>query len=608
VYAADLKSKERGMSSAIKRLAVGALVMVGALQAVAYEYNVRMPSTAARPRWRGARVGEWTMDYEAARSQAVAEGRGLLLFTTGSWWCPHCEAFEEKVLMANAARWRNYIQEKGYYLVMLDFPYRGHVDDGQLWKSAYPEYGDGWGLQCWLYDEDYLAENGLSREDGLNAIMDFYRLQKSLALESASPVSIKTWDGTEDFTYGKVGYPTIIVYMPDGSEAGRFSPGSTNRDADDAYNYVVEKIDSIVGEALNEECGLCSDPDDWGLTGDNPEMYRGWISDASEGIVGIFEADVGRKNSSSNIKISVTVTIAGEKRTFSGYGKDCCIETVTLQCRGKDDAVVELMFDDTAVSGTYNEGGRTFTIKGARDVFEANDITAKERRGSLTPGMWTFAMCVTNATSDLGGGYGVFSAKVEKSGTVLVRGILPNGQSVLDFSKVIIGDKGVYCVPVSVAKNCDFGCCLWFKNGWLFNITDIRKLKTVGKNGFQAGWRAIYSSVPYSGKVSGDYELVMPEAYETVQGKPLSLDMNGDSITIENKDWTGIGNSQFKARMNGITGIISGSMKSFYQFSKKGKSCRVSGVVIDGTAYCSALIRGECSYAFRVSACDACED
>lgn len=598
------------MNSTMRQIMAVVLMIFGAMQSAAFEYNVRRPSTVARPRWQGARVGEWTMDYKAARSQAVAEGRGLILFTTGSWWCPHCEAFEEKVLLANAARWRDYIQEKGYYLVMLDFPYRGHVDDSQLWKSKYPEYGDGWGLQCWLYDDDYLDENKLSREDGLNAIMDFYRLQKSLAIESATTVSIKTWDGAEDFTYGKVGYPTLIVYLPDGSEAGRFSPGSTNLDADKAYNYVVEKIDSIVGDALNESCGLCTEPEEWGLAGDTPETYRGWISGVTNGIIGIFEADVGRKNYRGDIKINVTTKIAAETSSFVGYGKDSCIEMVTLSSKKKSNALVELMFDDIAVSGTYSENGCSYTIKGTRDVFKASDKVAKERRSALVPGVWTFAMCATNTTSDFGRGYGVFSVKVERSGTVWIRGILPNGQSVLTISNVVVGDAGVYCVPISVNKDCDFGCCLWFKNGLLFNITDIRMLTTYGKNSFQSWWRAIYSSVPYTAGVSGDYELVIPEIPEAVLKKQLKeqlvADINGEAITIAKKKWTGTGLSQFKARMNELTGIISGSMKSFIECSEE--PCKVSGVIIDGTVYCSALMKGEGSYMFRVSACNACED
>ena len=594
----------------MKQVLVAAMVCA-AMAASAYEYNVRMPSTAACPRWKGAKVGEWTMDYDAARAQAAAEGKGLLLLTTGSWWCPHCEAFEEKVLLDHAVQWRNYIQEKGYYLVMLDYPYRLHVEDSQVWKSAHPEYGDGWGFKCWLYDNDYLAENGMTQVDGLNAIMDLYRLQKSLALDSASPISIKTWDGSEDFTYGKVGYPTLILYLPDGTEAGRFSPGSTYRESDDAYNYVVDKIDSIERAARDEECGLCSDPEAWGLSGTKPEVYRGWLSGGADGIVGTFEAKVGRKDKNRDIKISVTATIAGKKRTLSGLGHDCCIDTVTLEDK-RGEAVMELMFDENGVRGFYVGVDGLFLVTGARDIFKSWDAEAQARRKLLTPGIWTFAMCVTNAPSDMARGYGAFSVNVAKSGAATVRGFLPDGRAVSTSGKVIIGDSDVYCLPICIdgAKG-GLGCCLWFKNGWLFNVTDIRAWNTVGKKGFVAGWRAICSSVPGVGDLNNDFELILPEVPETIGGYPLVVDPSGDAITVAQNRWTGTEVSKFNVKMDAKTGMLSGSMKFFVEGrngSMRAKSVKVTGVVVAGTAYCSAVHSGDGSYAVKVSACDACED
>ena len=594
----------------MKQALVAAMVCV-AMAASAYEYNVRMPSTAAYPRWKGAKAGEWTMDYEAARTQAAAEGKGLLLLTTGSWWCPHCEAFEEKVLLDHAAQWRNYIQEKGYYLVMLDYPYRGHVDDAQLWKSAHPEYGDGWGFKCWLYDSDYLAENGLTQEEGLNAIMDLYRLQKSLALDSASPVSIKTWDGSEDFTYGKVGYPTLILFLPDGREAGRFSPGSTYRESDDAYNYVVDKIDSIEKDALDEECGLCSDPEAWGLSGAKAETYRGWLSGGADGIVGTFEAKVGRKNAKRNIKISVTATIAGKKRNFNGIGHDCCIDSVTLEDKSGD-ARMELLFDESGVRGYCVDGNDLFLVTGARDVFKARDAAAKARKSLVAPGVWTFAMCVTNAPSDMARGYGAFSVNVAKTGNATVRGVLPDGRAVAASGKVIIGDSDVYCLPISIdEKKGGLGCCLWFKNGWLFNVTDIRAWNTTGKNGFVAGWRAICSSVSGLGDLGNDFELVLPEMPEAIGGYPLAVDPSGDEIMVVKNRLTGTELSKFNAKVDVKTGIISGTMKFFVERrngSVLTKSFKVTGAIVASTAYCSAVNGRDGSIAMKVSACDACED
>lgn len=594
------------------RMALVAAAVFGALAASAFEYNVRMPSTAACPRWRGARVGEWTMDYEAARAQAIAEGRGLILFTTGSWWCPHCEAFEEKVLLDHAAQWRNFVQERGYYLVMLDFPYRLHVDDAQLWKSKYPEYGDGWGFQCWLYDDDYLEENGLTKEEGLNAIMDLYRLQKSLALDSATQISIKTWDGTEDFTYGKVGYPTLLVFLPDGTEAGRFSPGATYRESDDAYNYVVEKIDSIVSEALDEECGLCSDPEEWGLPGNSLETYRGWLTAGAAGIAGTFEAKVGRKNAQRDIKITATLTMGGKKRKFSGVGHDCCIDSVILESDAGDGSYFDLMFDENGVRGSYFEGDAVYPVTGARDVFKARDAVAKERRKLLVPGTWTLAMNVTNAPAPSARGFGGFAVKVAKSGAATLSGTLPDGTAASYTGKAIIGDSDTYCIPVSVdGKKGGFGCCLWFKDGWLFNVSEIRFWTTTGKNGFAAGWRPIYSSVPGTGDIASEYELVIPEPPETLGGRPVVVDPDGDPVEVTRKLWSGTEVSMFRATMKAQTGALSGSMK-FYVESTRGrlqaKSCKVSGVVVDGTAYCSVRSGKDGSFAVKVSSCDACED
>ena len=594
------------------RMALAAAAVFGSLAVSAFEYNVRMPSTAACPCWRGARVGEWTMDYEAARAQAIAEGRGLILFTTGSWWCPHCEAFEEKVLLDHAAQWRNFIQERGYYLVMLDFPYRMHVEDSQLWKSKYPECGDGWGFQCWLYDDDYLEENGLTKEEGLNAIMDLYRLQKSLALDSATQISIKTWDGSEDFTYGKVGYPTLIIYLPNGSEAGRFSPGSTNRESDDAYNYVVEKIDSIVSEALDEECGLCSDPEEWGLPGNSLETYRGWLTAGAAGIAGTFEAKVGRKNAQRDIKITATLTMGGKNRKFSGVGHDCCIDSVILESDAGDGSYFDLMFDENGVRGSYFEGDAVYPVTGARDVFKARDAVAKERRKLLVPGTWTLAMNVTNAPAPSARGFGGFAVKVAKSGAATLSGTLPDGTAASYTGKAIIGDSDTYCIPVSVdGKKGGFGCCLWFKDGWLFNVSEIRFWTTTGKNGFAAGWRPIYSSVPGTGDIASEYELVIPEPPETLGGRPVVVDPDGDPVEVTRKLWSGTEVSMFRATMKAQTGALSGSMK-FYVESTRGrlqaKSCKVSGVVVDGTAYCSVRSGKDGSFAVKVSSCDACED
>ena len=103
----------------------------------------------------------------------------------------------------------------------------------------------------------------------------------------------------------------------------------------------------------------------------------------------------------------------------------------------------------------------------------------------------------------------------------------------------------------------------------------------------------------------------MPEVPETIGGYPLVEDPNGDEITVLKNRLTGTEVSKFNATMNAKTGIISGTMKFFVE-GRRGsvlkKSFKVTGAVVAGTVYCSAVHSGDCSIAVKVSACDACED
>ena len=249
------------------------------------------------------------------------------------------------------------------------------------------------------------------------------------------------------------------------------------------------------------------------------------------------------------------------------------------------------MFDENGVRGSYYEGNAVFQVTGARDVFKSRDAVAKERRKLLAPGTWTLAMNVTNAPSPSARGYGGFSVKVAKSGSATLSGTLPDGTAASYSGKAIIGDSDTYCIPVSVdSKKGGFGCCLWFKDGWLFNVSDIRFWTTTGKNVFAAGWRPIYSSVPGIGEIAST---------------------DGDPVVVARKVWSGTEVSMFRATMNAQKGALSGSMKFFVESTRgrvQSKSCKVSGVVVDGTAYCSVLSGKDGSFAVKVSSCDACED
>lgn len=598
--------------SRIGRIAGFAAVVSLFGTAFGYDYKVRRPSDELRPHWSGAVAGKWTLDFEAAAAAAKSTGKVHLMMVTGSWWCPYCQRFEENVLRSDA--WKNYVAEKGYYLSVLDYPYRFHVDDDQLWKSKYPEKGDGWGFQCWLYDDDYLAENGISAEDGLKTIRKFYETQDVLALDTAES-NIIAWDNGGTFNLHKVAYPTLIVFLPDGTEAGRFNAQSIySLPAEEAQVHVMERIDSIVKSALDEQCGLCSDPDDdeCGLSGANSQKYRGWLS-GDDGIAGLIEVSTGKANKKGVIKVVANVTIRGKRIKLNASVKNGC---GSVEVKGKD-AKATLKLGLMGLSGVYSDGSAEYAVIGARDAFSAkkNEPELQSRANGAKTGVWSLAMRSEESDYPMAGGYGALVVELKRQGKARISGLLGDKTKVSYSGQLIAGDDGVYCLPVVVAaypgKKGGFGCCMWFKNGWLFNVTDITKWTCTGKDPFSVTWSPVYSAQPGTGDISDDMELLFANPPTEINKVPLEKDPNADSITSEGSKWVGTDESGFSARISHKTCQFSGYM--YFHAAKNGKRISkirapVFGVVSGGIGYGTVYVKSVGTWAVKISACAACED
>ena len=594
-----------------RRLALALALAVGASAFAAY--NVRRPSDAIRPRWQGAKVGEWTMDYATAAAKAKAEGRINIVFVTGSWWCPHCEAFEEKVLLSEA--WRKLLAERDFYLTMLDFPYRGHVKDEELHKSRYPEKGDGWGFQCWLYDDEYLAENGLTAEDGFREIQKRYEVQKELAPETASLVTIRTWDDSADFTYGKVGYPSLVIFLPDGREAGRFVPFVTYMEAEEAQQYVVSQIKTIIADALDAQCGLCSDPDadECGLSGKTSRRYLGWLTGPEGGVASVIEVKSGKANRKGELKLKATVTLGGGKIQLAGVTTNGC-EVVVL---AKGNVSATLKLGVRGLSGTIDDGATQYAVTGAHDAFSArrDDEEGRRRAAALETGTWNLVMRPEASDHAFAGGFGTLTVSVKSRGRATVSGRLGDGTRVGVSGRLIAGEDGVFCLPVVATpysrKTGGFGCNLWFKNGWLINVTDISEWKRTKGDGFSVKWTPFYTALPGIGEIAEDMELLFNEPLDELQGFPLAVDPEADSITAVGTRWKGTAASGFSVRLTRRTGAFAGTMNLYADRgtgSVKRARATVCGVVVGGTGYGTVLVSNIGSWAVKVSACAACED
>jgi len=143
-----------------------------------------LPVTAG-VRAKGAEMGEWTQDVEAAKALAQKEGKYLFMNFTGSDWCGWCQLMDKHVF--SQPGWQAWAKEN-LALAFVDRPKD---------KSLVPE--------------EYRARN------------------KALAKE-----------------YKVDGFPTFVVFGPDGHEAGRLGASRGGND----YNFITNVIAVIVEDKL----------------------------------------------------------------------------------------------------------------------------------------------------------------------------------------------------------------------------------------------------------------------------------------------------------------------------------------------------------------------
>jgi len=74
---------------------------------------------AERPVTEGAKVGEWTMDFEAAKKLAKEKNLPILMNFTGSDWCGWCKLMDKSVFSTEA--WKTYATQN-VVTVYIDFP------------------------------------------------------------------------------------------------------------------------------------------------------------------------------------------------------------------------------------------------------------------------------------------------------------------------------------------------------------------------------------------------------------------------------------------------------------------------------------------------------
>ena len=592
-------NKKKEISKKVKCVVAAATALLS-VHATAFEYNVTRPAIC--PQWSGAEVGKWTMDRETAFAKAKADVAYTIVLFTGSWWCPICQTCEAKVLTSQA--WADYVANEGYYLVECDYPYRFPVPEGQEWKGTSP-LGDGWGFQCWLYDTDYLAQNGLTAEDGLAAIQEMYNYQDSLALPG-STVDVIGRLGGGAMDLHKIAYPTVILFRPDGSEVGRVEfPRPWYRDSavsdEDAIDYMISNLESLRKRNMSE---LYDNPTAGGFLGTEATQYQGWIADGETGEVAgtivVKAAKVNKKTGLSKLTATI-VSRDGRKVNLTGTANAPSTNTVFALKKTGSAASASIRLGVDGLVGYYSAAnGESYSIQGGRNVFSAKDADSKARAAALAKGFWPIVLeTADNGGSAFAAGYTGLSASIGNKGIVKVSGTLGDGNKVSVSAQAIMGENGKLFVPV-VGKKGAYSFMLEFADGRLAAVTGLSAWVANGRPAkFTAKWSTdiVFSSVAGVGTVPANMNLEIWDFNMSagIGGKAVTISPSGDTITAVRNKWIGTkGVSDFNATFKPTDGTFKGSF-NFYILDKgraKKLKATVSGVVVNGVGYGTAVIKG----------------
>ncbi len=592
----------------LKKIMLGIAASVATL-AQAYEYDVCEPQIM--PQCKGATQGAWTLDWEAALAKAKSEGKCTLVLFTGSWWCPYCHTIEDLVLTSK--KWQDYVAEKGFYLAELDYSYRYAVPEGQEWKSYYPDATEGWGFKCWYMNPEFLAANNITTNEGLQLIEKEYKYQGEMALPGAAQFTMKTWDGSDQFTYGRIAYACIVVIGPDGAELGRVDfpwHSKASVTASEAQEFEIQSIEKI----LNGECTLCGDV----VTGvpdvSKAQKYLGWLVDAEGGTVGKAEFKTGRANAKGLSKVSGKVVVNGRSVTFKSVDVASFDEPVAFERSG---VKAEVRFGANGIEGFASGEFGSCEIAGGRDVFSAKDADAVAKAKRCPSGTWSLVVKTADASvSPFSAGYGALSLRIGSRGSTTVKGYLGDGTKVSVSTKAIVGEDGISCVPVRAdlyGKKGGLGFVAWFKDGRLFSVENVSQWVADGRNGKFAAEVGVLSTT------SSGYGSVEPELDFTlsgigegdeINGRPVVVDPTYDFVEVKGLKWRGTEATMFSARCYDKSGLLDGSMVFYTGSAKKPRKVKGSfkGIVMGGAGYGTVVVGGVGSWAVKITACGSCSD
>ena len=335
------------------------------------------------------------------------------------------------------------------------------------------------------------------------------------------------------------------------------------------------------------------------FAGEAAETYDGYIQDVDGNVVGTIQvkaakAKIDRRTQEESSALAVTIQLATEKKaTVKGL-----LDMATGRFEEADKAgrVLSLTIGANSLSGTYGP----YIIDGAQNKFTTKNSTAKEL-GSRALAKWQKTWSV--AWEDDKGWNGL-SLTVAAKGKVKVAGVLADGTKVSANSQLLVGEGNTCAIPVVVSKKVQLAFNVW--------LTD-EGIEVDGLEGAVAGRvDALAANAKFLVDAMALGQLLGDATYADYLPNGLSVSQNGAKWIVEDGKAGKVqlakgalsptevdvaklakNPSALKIAYTAKTGTFKGTFKAYTLMRGKPKATtvNVTGVLVNGTAYGTAMIK-----------------
>ncbi|MBQ6341425.1 MAG: InlB B-repeat-containing protein [Kiritimatiellae bacterium] len=332
--------------------------------------------------------------------------------------------------------------------------------------------------------------------------------------------------------------------------------------------------------------------------------YDGYLYDASGNVKGTIQVKVGKPNKKTGLAAVKATVIGtdGKKKTLKaaekGKAQIAGDGPTTVSLAGGD--ACEVILGAKGMGGTYG----AYVIDGSLNVFASKDAADKSVAAGVL-GKWKGAVNVAWRLAGDGSPYQTLSVTIAAKGKAKVAGTLADGTKVSAKGQLVVGEEWC-CVPVVVAKKAKLAFAVWLPlnekaagtaapHGAAAPVVVGLDDAIAGKPGtlkagaaFRLGGEmgdATYGAyLPNGVPVTGGAKWTLPKAGKVQQAKDGTVDA---AKLGENP-------SALKLTYKAKDGTFKGSFKAYADVGgkPKGTTVKVTGVLVGGTGYGAATVKG----------------